>query len=124
MEKEEITTLMVDDDYAPVITEEEACELKPILNGFVEAYVQNSKKAIKEWKKKKIKESLPEASDEQVDEIIDDIEVSIKANEDAKNALIEAKMQALLLKIIDTVEKKHFNSEITSNEVAQSNSAE
>lgn len=91
MEKEEITTLMVDDDYAPVITEEEACELKPILNGFVEAYVQNSKKAIKEWLPQKIKESLPEASDEQVDEIIDDIEVSIKANEDAKNALIEAK---------------------------------
>ena len=55
MEKEEITTLMVDDDYAPVITEEEACELKPILNGFVEAYVQNSKKAIKEWLPQKIR---------------------------------------------------------------------
>lgn len=46
------------------------------------------------------------------------------SDEIADYALIEAKMQALLLKIIDTVEKKHFNSEITSNEVAQSNSAE
>ena len=41
MEKEEITTLMVDDNYAPVITEEEACELKPILNGFDEEEIKD-----------------------------------------------------------------------------------
>lgn len=91
MEKEEIKTLLVDDEYAPVITEKEAYELKPILEGFIAAYVENSRKNLKEWLPQKIKESLPEASDEQVNEIIDDIDVSIKANEDAKNSLIKAK---------------------------------
>ena len=91
MEKDEIKTLLVDDEYAPVITEAEALELKTILGGFVEAYVKNSKKNVKEWLPQKIKESLPETSDKQINEIIDDIEISIKANEDAKNSLIEAK---------------------------------
>lgn len=91
MEKEEIKTLLVDDEYAPVITESEALELKAILGAFVGAYVKNSKKNVKEWLPQKIKESLPETSDDQINEYINDIEVAIKANEQSKGFLAEAK---------------------------------
>lgn len=77
MEKEEIKSLLIDDEYEPVLTEEEAQELKPILGAFVGAYIKNVGKERKEWLPQKIKESLPEISDEEANQIFNDMEVSL-----------------------------------------------
>ena len=92
MERElETNTLLVNEEYAPVLTEEEARQIKPILQDFVKAYVVNNRRETKEWLPQKIQEYLPEKSTEEVDRIFSDMTASLKAVEDGKVSLIEAK---------------------------------
>ncbi len=91
MGKEEIETLLISDEYEPVLTEEEARKLKPILQDFVRAYVTNSRKEAKTWLPKKIREYLPEKSEEEVEAIVSDMTSSLKVFEDKKKSLSEAK---------------------------------
>lgn len=90
-EKEDVRTLLIDEEYEPVLTEYEARQLKPILQDFVKAYVQNSRKETKEWLPQKIHEYLPEKSAQETEQIVDEISASIKASEDCKKSLAEAK---------------------------------
>ena len=89
--EEKNETLLIDDSYEPVLTENEAREIKPILQDFIKAYVTNSRKEAKEWLPQKIQEYLPEKSAEEVDRIFSDMTISLKAAEDGKKSLTEAK---------------------------------
>lgn len=91
MGKEEIETLLISDEYEPVLTEQEARELKPILQDFVRAYVTNSREEAKTWLPKKIREYLPEKSEEEVEAIVSDMTSSLEVFEDKKKSLSEAK---------------------------------
>ena len=91
MEKEEIKTLLVDNEYEPVFTESEAQELKPILGAFVGAYIKNAGKERKEWLPQMIKESLSDISDEEANQIFNDMEASLNGFEAEKENLKTAK---------------------------------
>lgn len=91
MENEKTELLLVNESYEPVITEHEARELKPILQSFVKAYVQNSRKDIKEWLPQKVQESLPGTTTEEAEKIVNEVELSLKAAEESRVSLIDAK---------------------------------
>lgn len=92
MEKnEEITTLLIDEEYEPVLTEQEARQLKPILQDFVKAYVQNSRKDVQQWLPQKIHEYMPEKSAQDAEQLAKEITTAIKVAEDSKASLAEAK---------------------------------
>lgn len=90
MEKEVDTLLLIDEEDAPIIIEEECAAVKPIIKNFVECYAANKDKPVNEWLGKKLQESLPEKSFEEIQKITDEIITTIQLDEDNKASLAEA----------------------------------
>lgn len=53
MNEKETDVLIVDEEYKPILLEEECTELKPILTDFVECYAANKDKPVEVWLSKK-----------------------------------------------------------------------
>ena len=50
MADEEVKTLQIEEEFSPIIYEEECEELKPVLKTFVESYVQHKDEmTVEEW---------------------------------------------------------------------------
>ena len=90
-ENNEYETLFIDEEYEPVLTEDEARQLKPILQDFIRAYVKNSRKDVKEWLPQKIHEHLPEKTEREAEVMADEIIASVAAAEENKKSLEAAK---------------------------------
>lgn len=87
MEEKCTETLLIDEELYPVITEKEGAELKPIVTDFVEGYVQNQDKPIKEWLGQKLQENLPEKTPEEIQNITDDIISTLEITEKKQQSL-------------------------------------
>ncbi len=83
-------TLLIDEEWLPVMTEENGAELKPIVTDFVESYVRNRDKPVKEWLSQKIQENFPEKVPEDIQNMTDDILVALDETEKKQRSLEKA----------------------------------
>lgn len=90
MEERNIGTLLIDEEWQPAITEANGATLKPIISGFIEGYVQNQDKPIREWLSQKMQENLPEKTPEEVESITDDIVLTLEVTEEKQSSLESA----------------------------------
>lgn len=90
MEKEVDTLLLIDEENAPIIIEEECAAVKPIIKDFVECYTENKDKPVEEWLGKKLQKSLPERTPEEIQDMTAEIITTIQRNEDNKASLADA----------------------------------
>lgn len=90
MEKEVDTLLLIDEENAPIVIEDECAAVKPIIKDFVECYAENKDKPVEEWLGRKLKESLPERTPEEIQGMTTEIITTIQRNEDNKASLADA----------------------------------
>lgn len=83
--------LIIDTDYASVIVENNAKELKQLQQKFIKSFINNKDKLdIGQWLTTELKENLPEQSELEIKEISNEIIETIKINEEKKKALEKA----------------------------------
>ena len=83
--------LLMDEIFAPVMTEENAKKLKEIQKRFIKSYIENKEKmTIKEWLTVELKASLPEKSEPEIKDISADIIQTLERNEEKKCSLEKA----------------------------------
>lgn len=90
MVKEIDTLLLIDEEDAPIIIEEECAAVKPIIKDFLECYAENKDKPVEEWLGKKLQGSLPERTPEEIQDMTAEIITTIQRNEDNKASLADA----------------------------------
>lgn len=90
MNNEEYDVLVLDDEYQPIIVEEECKELKPLVADFVKSYVQNIDVPIEEWLPTKIQAELPDRTPDEIRKMSDEIISTIKTNEQKQQSLNSA----------------------------------
>ena len=90
MGKEIDTLLLIDEEDAPIIIEEECAAVKPIIKNFLECYAENKDKPVEEWLGKKLQGSLPERTPEEIQDMTAEIITTIQRNEDNKASLADA----------------------------------
>lgn len=90
MNNEEKNVLLLDEDLAPILIEDECAEIKPVIKEFVECFIENQDKPVEEWLGKKIQESLPEKTTEEIQVITEEIITTIQRDEINKKSLAEA----------------------------------
>lgn len=87
MENKETAVLLLDEELSPAIMEGQCEALKPVVEDFVECYVQNKDRPIEEWLGNKMRQSLPDKSPEEIHSITDEIISDLKAIEEKKESL-------------------------------------
>jgi len=90
MYKEVDTLLLIDEEDAPIIIEEECEAVKQIIKDFVECYATNKDKPVNEWLGQKLQENLSEKSQEEIQRITEEIITTIQVDEKNKSSLAEA----------------------------------
>ncbi len=90
MDNEINEVLLLDEEDAPIIVEQECEEFKPILKGFVECYIENKDKPVKEWLTQKMQDQLPERKFEEVQAMAEEIIVSLRTTEKKQASLMKA----------------------------------
>jgi len=83
--------LLIDDSFMPLITENDAENLKPLQRKFMESYIiHKDTMSIEEWLPMELQVNLPEKSDEEIEQISSEIITTIKLNEEKKHSLEQA----------------------------------
>ncbi|MBQ2758571.1 MAG: hypothetical protein IJE93_02260 [Clostridia bacterium] len=82
--------LVMDNEYQPIIQERECEEFKPIINDFVQTYVENADKPTENWLSFKLKEYLPEKTEAEIQIISQEIIETITVNEEKAGSLRDA----------------------------------
>ena len=90
MDEEQDLILLIDEEDAPIITEQECEELKPILKDFIDSYVENKERKVEEWLPEKMKEQLPDRKSEEVQEMAEEIIETLHVNEEKLESLQKA----------------------------------
>lgn len=90
MEKENDDILLLDEEFAPILVEEECEAVKPIIKEFVECYVKNKDKPVEEWLSQKMQEQLPDRKPEEVQTMVREIVETIEVNEAKQASLTKA----------------------------------
>lgn len=91
MEELQNEDLIIDVEYRPVLSEDEAKELKLLEQKFIVSYIKNKDKMeVEEWLRTELKNNLPEKTEVQIAEISKEIIETIKINENNKESLQEA----------------------------------
>ena len=90
MENKETTILLLDEELSPAIMEEQCEALKPVVEDFVECYVQNQDKPVEEWLGDKMQQSLPDKTPEEIQSMTDEIISNLGAIEEKKESLNKA----------------------------------
>lgn len=90
MENENSDVLLLDEEFAPVIVEEECAAVKPLMREFMECYVENKDKPVKEWLSQKMQEQLPDRKPEEIQAMTNEIITTIEVDEANKISLEKA----------------------------------
>lgn len=88
MDEEKI--LLLDEEFGPILFENECVELKPVLTEFVQCYVENKDKPVEEWLSQKMQEQLPTKNIEEINEMTKEIISTLKINEENQKSLSKA----------------------------------
>jgi hypothetical protein len=90
-EADMVLDLLIDEENAPLITEDEAYRLKPIQKKFMESYVsRKNSDPVKEWLTKELKEELPDKTDGEISEMSSEIIATLETAEKEKSSLESA----------------------------------
>lgn len=90
MNEKETDVLIIDEEYKPILIEDECRKLKPIMTEFVECYAANKDKPIEVWLSKKMQEQLPDRKPEEIAEMTNEIITTLETNEGNRASLDEA----------------------------------
>ena len=90
MNDEHTNILLLDEEYAPILMEEECKELKPILTDFVQYYIQHKDRPVKEWLSEKMQAELPDRTPEEIQQMVQEVITTLETNEKNKASLSEA----------------------------------
>jgi len=83
-------------DMNQYLTEQEAIELKLILQSYLKSYSENHDKMdVKEWLFNELKKDLPEKNDEEIKKIVTETDESIRVNVENLKSLREAKSRGI-----------------------------
>lgn len=90
MDEKRTDILLLDEEYGPILIEEECAELKPILTEFIDCYAVNMQKPIEEWLSEKLQEKLPDRSTDKICEMTKEIIETLEMNEKNQTSLSAA----------------------------------
>ena len=90
MENENSDVLLLDEEFAPILVEEECEAVKPIMREFMECYAENKDKPVEEWLSQKMQEQLPDRKPEEIQAITNEIITTIEVDEANKISLAKA----------------------------------
>jgi len=86
-----VETLIIDEEYRPLLTLEDGEKIKPILQQFVKSYIEHKDKmAVEEWLPQELKANLPEYSDSEISDISSEILDTLERSEEKKESLERA----------------------------------
>ena len=86
-----VETLIIDEEYRPLLTLEDGEKIKPILQQFVKSYIEyKDKMTVEEWLPQELKANLPECSDSEISDISSEILDTLERNEEKKESLERA----------------------------------
>ena len=89
--KENLEILVIDEEFAPAVSEEEAKALYEIQKKFVESYLRHrDSMPVEEWLQAEMAENLPGYSREEIAQMSGEIITTIKVQEEKKASLEEA----------------------------------
>ena len=87
MENEDYSVIEIDEEFKPIITEDECIQFQPIIVDFMKCYVKNKDVPTEKWLTEKIKSSLPEKSNEEIQKITSEIVDTINLNDEKRESL-------------------------------------
>ena len=90
MESENSDVLLLDEEFAPIIVEEECEAVKPIIRKFMECYAENKDKPVEEWLSQKMQEQLPDRKPEEILAMTNEIITTLEVDEANKISLAKA----------------------------------
>ena len=90
MENENSDVLLLDEEFAPILVEEECEAVKLIMREFMECYAENKDKPVEEWLSQKMQEQLPDRKPEEIQAITNEIITTIEVDEANKISLAKA----------------------------------
>ncbi|NLG32997.1 MAG: hypothetical protein GX550_05715 [Syntrophomonadaceae bacterium] len=90
-DQEDDRILLLDESFLPLITDDDATELRSIQRAFVESYVAYQKDmSMPKWLQMELKEHLPDKSEKEINEISSEIINTLTVNEEKKLSLEQA----------------------------------
>lgn len=81
MDEKKTDTLLLGEEYGPILIEEECAEFNPVLTEFINCYAENRDKQVKEWLDQKLQEQLPDRTSEEITEMTKEIIETLETNE-------------------------------------------
>lgn len=90
MENENSDVLLLDEEFASTLVEEECDAVKPLMREFMECYAENKDKPVEEWLSQKIQEQLPNRKPEEIQAMTNEIITTIEVDEAYKISLSKA----------------------------------
>lgn len=81
---EETVDLLIDEEYRPILTEDECKKLKPIITDFINCYIKHKDSPVEKWLGQRIQLYLPELTPDEIKKITEEIVSSIKISEQKK----------------------------------------
>lgn len=90
MKNEDNQVLLIDEEFSPILIEEECADIKPIMKDFMRCYIDNRDKPVEEWLEPKMQEQLPEKKPEEIRSMTKEIITTIKVNEEKRVSLEKA----------------------------------
>lgn len=79
--------LLLEEEFSPILIEEECEQIKPIIKDFVKCYVSNKEKPVEIWLTPKMQEQLPDRKPEEIQAMVDDIVSMLQVNEEKQKSL-------------------------------------
>lgn len=90
MENENSDVLLLDEEFAPIIVEEECEAVKPLMREFMDYYAENKDKPVQEWLSQKMQEQLPDRKPGEIQAMTNEIITTIEVDTANKISLAKA----------------------------------
>ena len=116
-DQEDDRILLLDESFLPLITDEDATELRPIQKAFVESYITHQEDmSVPEWLQMELKAHIPEKSEKEIGEISSEIINTLTVNEEKKLSLEQAIQNGRSKEAWFASEIKHATSNMSTQE--------
>lgn len=119
MERKNSDVLLLDEEFAPILIEEECAGVKPIIKAFMESYAENKDKPVDEWLSEKMQEQLPERKPEEIQAMAREIITTIEIDEKNKISLTKAIENGRSIESWFASESQKATSVMSSQEAAK-----
>ena len=111
--------LILDEEFTPIIIEDECRELKPIIQDFIQSYSSNKNISVEEFLKNKFREYFPQNTSIEIENMSNEIIESIKTTEEKRKSLDSATKIGISKESWFASELKRNMSAMSSQEAAK-----